>query len=89
MITDRSGRVLARLGDVVIRTADGREEYGKTVVRELKKNREYEVEIKIDPAFLSDPGTVYPLIIDPSVEVNYTSSGSGAIEDVTIYSATS
>ena len=89
VITDRSGRVLARLGDVVIRTADGREEYGKTVVRELKKNREYEVEIKIDPAFLSDPGTVYPLIIDPSVEVNYTSSGSGAIEDVTIYSATS
>ena len=89
VITDRSGRVLARLGDVVIRTADGREEYGKTVVRELKKNREYEVEIKIDPAFLSDPGTEYPLIIDPSVEVNYTSSGSGAIEDVTIYSATS
>ena len=89
VITDRSGRVLARLGDVVIRTADGREEYGKTVVRELKKNREYEVEIRIDPAFLSDPGTVYPLIIDPSVEVNYTSSGSGAIEDVTIYSATS
>ena len=89
VITDRSGRVLARLGDVVIRTADGREEYGKAVVRELKKNREYEVEIKIDPAFLSDPGTVYPLIIDPSVEVNYTSSGSGAIEDVTIYSATS
>ncbi len=89
VITDRSGRVLAILGDVVIRTADGREEYGKTVVRELKKNREYEVEIKIDPAFLSDPGTVYPLIIDPSVEVNYTSSGSGAIEDVTIYSATS
>ncbi len=40
----------------------------------------------VDPEFLSDENTAYPIRIDPTIEICYDSNGSGAIEDVTINS---
>jgi len=49
----------------------------------------YKVTISIDPSFLADERTVYPVYIDPSF--NVTTSGNGTsktIQDVPIYSGT-
>lgn len=42
--------------------------------------------IHIDADYLLDEATVYPIRIDPTIEINYSANGAGAIEDVTINS---
>ena len=43
----------------------------------------YQVTVVVDEAFLNDPGTVYPVVIDPAITLT---GSSGGIEDATIYS---
>ena len=43
----------------------------------------YRVTVVVDEAFLNDPGTVYPVVIDPAITLT---GSSGGIEDATIYS---
>ena len=40
----------------------------------------------VDPEFLADEKTAYPIRIDPTVEFTYENNGANAIEDVTINS---
>ena len=48
-----------------------------------------EIELVIDDSFLSNPDTVYPVYIDPSVTINTSGSGSTkSIQDCPIYSGT-
>ncbi len=49
-------------------------------------DQEYILSIHVDPEFLSNENTVYPIVIDPTIEINYDSNGAGAISDVTINS---
>ncbi len=56
----------------------------KTVV----ENQEYLLTILVDPDFLSNDDTIYPIRIDPTVEICYDNNGDGAISDVTLNSNT-
>ena len=46
----------------------------------------YTLTIGASVEFLTDPETVYPVYIDPSLTVSYGENGDGYIEDVTVYS---
>lgn len=86
-LTDQQGNIKASIGDVIIFTADQRNNtYGYIAPKTIVENEEYLLTIVVDEAFLKDEKTVYPIRIDPTVEINYGSNGSGAIEDVTVYS---
>lgn len=37
-----------------------------------------------DAEYLADPATVYPIRIDPTIEIKYSNNGAGAVEDITI-----
>jgi len=52
----------------------------------IAENQEYLLSILVDPEFLADEKTAYPIRIDPTVEFTYGTNGAGAIEDVTINS---
>lgn len=94
-LKDSNNVVKATLGDIIIFTADERNNaFGSMSHKVIQNNQEYQITIHLDPEYLSSPQTAYPLRIDPTIEVNYDAYGAGAIEDVTVaqgvaYSTTS
>lgn len=83
-LTDNVGNVKAFVDEIIIFTADNRNNtYGNLIAETVTENDEYLMTILIDPEFLSDEKTVYPITIDPSVSFNYT----GDIDDITINSS--
>lgn len=86
-LVDTTGSVKAQLGDIIIFTADDKNNtMGDMVAKTVVENQEYLLTILIDPEFLSDEKTAYPIRIDPTVEITYEDNGNGAIDDVTINS---
>lgn len=84
-LCDADGKVRAVLGDVIIFTADEKNNgMGYMTHRTVKENQEYVITIHVDEEYLRDEKTAYPIRIDPTIEINY---GSGTIQDVTINSA--
>ncbi len=86
-LVDSNDNIKATLGDIIIFTADERNNtFGAMRSRTVRENEEYIITIVIDPEFLADENTVYPIRIDPTVEITYDGNGSSAISDVTINS---
>lgn len=84
-LVDDYGDIQATIGDIIIFTADERNNtFGSIVPMTIVENEEYLLTIVVDANYLADPNTVYPIRIDPTVEINYDDSGSSAIEDITI-----
>ncbi len=84
-LTDSQGNVKATIGDIIVFTADERNNtMGSMTYETVVANQEYVLTIHLDAAYLADDDTVYPIRIDPTIEINYDNNGAGAIEDVTI-----
>ena len=80
--------IKATIGDIIIFTADERNNtLGEMECEAIKENEIYKMIIKVDADYLKDEKTVYPIRIDPSIEVNYSNNGTGGIQDVTINSS--
>lgn len=89
-LVDDVGKIKASIGDIIIFTADNRNNtFGQIIPTTIVEKQEYLLTIVVDESFLSDKNTVYPIRIDPTVEINYDNNGSGAIEDITISSQAS
>lgn len=84
-LSDAEGNVEATIGDIIVFTADERNNtMGSMTYETVRANREYVLTIHLDAEYLADEETTYPIRIDPTIEINYDSNGSGAIQDVTI-----
>ena len=85
---DSEGEVKATIGDVIIFTADERNNtFGSMTYQTVRQNQEYNITIHVDADYLRDTKTVYPIRIDPTIEIRYSNNGAGAIEDVTLNSS--
>lgn len=77
--------IKATLGDIIIFTADEKNNtFGTMSAVTVKEKQEYILTIHVDEEYLRNPNTKYPIRIDPTIEINYSNNGAGAIEDVTI-----
>ena len=86
-LIDENGEIKATIGDIIIFTADEKNNaFGELEAETIIENWEYRMKIVLDPEYLADEKTVYPIRIDPTVEITYDNDGAGAIEDVTINS---
>lgn len=86
-VVDNEGNIKANIGDIIIFTVDERNNtFGELTCVTVRENEEYLLTVHVDADYLSDPKTVYPIRIDPTIEINYSGSGASAIEDVTINS---
>lgn len=84
-LVNAKGEVQATIGDIIIFTADEKNNgLGEIVTTTIKENEEYLLTIVVDKEYLADPDTAYPIRIDPTVEISYSNSGANAIEDITI-----
>ena len=71
LLADESGDVKATLGEVIVFSADNKNNtFGKYKVEELEKNNRYKVTMIVDRAYLTDPDTKYPVKIDPYIKSN-------------------
>ncbi len=61
---------------------------GELISHTIVENQEYLLTIVVDSDYLCDEDTVYPIRIDPTVEICYDNNGSNAISDVTLNSNT-
>lgn len=87
-LVDDAGNVKATIGDIIIFTADERNNaLGQIVPTTIREKEQYLLTIVIDEAYLADENTAYPIRIDPTVEITYAEDGAGKIEDATVYSA--
>ena len=86
-LADSDGNRKATIGDIIVFTADERNNtMGSMTYETIRANQEYVLTIHLDADYLATEKTVYPIRIDPTIEINYDSSGAGAIEDITINS---
>lgn len=84
-LADAEGNTKATIGDIIIFTADERNNtLGTMTYKTVFPDQEYLLTIHLDAEYLASANTVYPIRIDPTIEINYANSGVGAIEDVTI-----
>lgn len=68
LLADESGDVKATLGEVVVFSADNKNNtFGKYTIKELEKNSRYKVTVSVDREYLTDPKTKYPVKIDPNL----------------------
>lgn len=94
-LADASGSIKATIGEIIVFTADERNNTMGSMSHEtIKNDQAYMLTIHLDSDYLRDVETKYPIRIDPTVEINYDNEGVGAIEDVCInetatFSATS
>lgn len=83
-LLDDNDTVRATLGDIIIFTADERNNtMGRMSSVTVREGYEYELTIHVDADFLADERTVYPIRIDPTVEIT-DNDPIGAMEDVLI-----
>ena len=84
-LADADGTIRASIGDIIVFTADERNNtLGQLLFEPVIENSEYIFTILLDSEYLEDERTVYPITIDPTIEINYSNNGAGAIEDVTV-----
>lgn len=84
-LCDEEGNIKATVGKIIIFTADEQNNaFGEMTAEAVVENEQYLLTIHLDADYLADEATKYPIRIDPTLEINYDSEGSGAIEDVTI-----
>lgn len=88
-LADSEGNRKANIGDIIIFTADERNNtLGSLSCEEIKPNYAYLLTIHVDAEYLKDEKTVYPIRIDPTFEIT-SATTEGAIEDVTVYTGAS
>ena len=86
-LADAEGNIKATIGDIIVFTADERNNtMGSMTYETVRANQEYVLTIQLDAEYLADEDTEYPIRIDPTIEINYDNNGTGAIEDVTLNS---
>ncbi len=74
------------LGDIVVYDAIGKPSEGIMTVTVIEEGVKYKLTISASDEFLSDPETVYPVTIDPTITISDSATGSGAIQDAPIFS---
>lgn len=87
-LVNEKDAICANIGDVIVFTSDEKNNtFGDITFETIVESNDYILTINIDSNYLNDPKTLYPIRIDPTIEIN-RNNGANAIQDVTINSLT-
>ena len=88
MLSNNEGTVVANIGDIIVFTADNRNNtFGEISYETVTEGSDYILRISLSAGYLSDPDTHYPIYIDPTITVAYNANNSSTwndIEDITV-----
>lgn len=80
LLKDNNGNVQAVIGEIVVFSADNKNNtMGKYQIIEKEKNNYYVISVTVDNEYLKSEKTKYPVTIDPSIKSNV---GNNGIEDM-------
>ena len=74
------------LGEIIVYDAVGRPDKGTLAIETVKESSEYLLNVSADEDFLKDPLTVYPVVIDPTLEISQNIQGIDSIVEATVFS---
>ena len=80
-------KIIFYLGDVEVYDAVGKPCMGEMKVSVLEEGQRYMLTLSVGDDFLSDPTTVYPVTIDPTLTISDTDTGADSIIDAPIFEA--
>ncbi len=81
----KDGKKIFNLGNVLVYDAMGKPEDGTMSVTTVTEGEKYTLTLSVSESFLTDPETVYPVTVDPTLTVSDAVTSVGAIEDAPIY----
>ncbi|MBO5097163.1 MAG: RICIN domain-containing protein, partial [Agathobacter sp.] len=84
---ETNSTIIYYLGDVEVYDAIGKPELGEMKVTVLEEGQRYRLTLSVSDAFLSDPETVYPVTIDPTITISDNTTGANSIIDAPIFEA--
>ncbi|MBQ8165074.1 MAG: RICIN domain-containing protein [Clostridia bacterium] len=73
------------LGDIIVYDAVGRPDNGTLKIETVSEGSEYILTVSADEDFLTDPMTMYPVVIDPTLEICDNVQGLNSITDATVF----
>ena len=84
---ETNSKIIYYLGDVQVYDAIGKPELGEIRVSAVEEGQKYMITLSVSDTFLSDPETVYPVTIDPTLTISNTTTGADSIIDAPIFEA--
>ena len=85
MATGERSEEKIRLGNVVVYDSKGHETFGGLFVTAVSEGSEYAVTVAVDPDFIENESTVFPVTIDPTFTVSDNTHGENAIQDAPLF----
>lgn len=89
---DENENQATTIGDIIIYDSDNNISFGNLSFEEIDQNNEYIISVNVDSDFLTSPDTIYPVYVDPTIEIDYEHSeickedGTPGIVHATFYS---
>ena len=74
------------LGQIEVYDAIGRPDLGTMTAETLVSGQRYRLTVSVDQAFLTDPETVYPVTIDPTLTVRDSADVTNTLADTPVFS---
>ena len=81
LVNPKSGSPVVSIGDIIVddskteKILDDEEYYHHYEIKTIRQNEEYVITVVVDPSYLTDDETVFPVTIDPSFEITSVNSG--------------
>lgn len=72
---DENENLAATIGDIIVYDSNSNASFGSLSFKEITPSSEYVISVNIDSDFLTSLDTVYPVYVDPTIEIDYKHTG--------------
>ncbi|MCM1508911.1 MAG: hypothetical protein NC177_17525 [Ruminococcus flavefaciens] len=72
---DENENLAATIGDIIVYDSNSNVSLGSLSFEEITPSSEYVISVNVDSDFLTSSDTVYPVYIDPTIEIDYEHTG--------------
>lgn len=72
---DENENHAATIGDIIVYDSNSNVSFGYLSFEEINSSSEYIISVNVDSEFLTSSDTVYPVYVDPTIEIDYEHTG--------------
>lgn len=72
---DENENLAATIGDIIVYDSNNNVSFGHLSFEEVNQSSEYIISVNVDSDFLTSSDTIYPVYVDPTIEIDYKHTG--------------
>ena len=72
---DENENLAATIGDIIVYDSNSNVSFGHLSFEEINPSNEYIISVNVDSDFLRSSDTIYPVYVDPTIEIDYEHTG--------------